>query len=49
MRYIKAAFPSLLRMFKAMEGGVTEYMSVDAIPMAVCHNLREKSYFLPQL
>lgn len=44
MRYIKAAFPCLLRMFKVMEGGVTEYMFIDATPMAVCHNLREKSH-----
>ena len=44
IRYIKKAFPCLLGIFKAIEGGVTEYMFIDATPMAVCHNLRERRH-----
>ena len=31
-------------MLKGLEGKVTEYMFIDATPMAVCHNLREKRH-----
>ena len=31
-------------MLKTLEGKVTEYMFIDATPMAVCHNLREKRH-----
>ena len=41
IRYIKRTFPCLLCIFKALEGGITEYMFIDATPMAVWHNLRE--------
>ncbi|MSO14665.1 hypothetical protein h2es_1458 [Rickettsiales endosymbiont of Trichoplax sp. H2] len=44
IRYIKRAFPCLLCIFKAIEGGITEYMFIDATPMAVCNNLREKRH-----
>lgn len=44
IRYIKRTFPCLLCIFKALEGGITEYMFIDATPMAVCHNLREKRH-----
>ena len=44
IRYVKNAFSCLLCMFKAIEGGITEYMFIDATPMAVCHNLREKRH-----
>jgi hypothetical protein len=29
-----------------MEGGVTEYMFIDATPMAVCYNLKKDIKFL---
>ena len=41
---IKLAFPALICMLKGLEGKVTEYMFIDATPMAVCHNLREKRH-----
>ncbi len=41
---IKLAFPALVCFLKTLEGVVTEYMFVDATPMAVCHNLREKRH-----
>ena len=44
IRYVKKAFSCLICMFKAIEGGITEYMFIDATPMAVCHNLREKRH-----
>ena len=37
---IKHAFPALVCMLKSIEGKVTEYLFIDATPMAVCHNLR---------
>ena len=44
IRYIKRTFPCLLCIFKALEGGITEYMFINATPMAVCHNLQEKRH-----
>ena len=41
---IKLAFPALVCFLKTLEGTVTEYMFVDATPMAVCHNLRERRH-----
>ncbi len=41
---IKLAFPALVCFLKTLEGVITEYMFVDATPMAVCHNLREKRH-----
>ena len=41
---IKLAFPALICMLKSLEGKVTEYMFIDATPMAVCYNLREKRH-----
>jgi len=41
---IKLAFPALVCLLKTLEGTVTEYLFIDATPMAVCHNLREKRY-----
>lgn len=41
---IKLAFPALVRLLKTLEGMVTEYLFIDATPMAVCHNLREKRH-----
>ena len=41
---IKLAFPAVVCMLKTLEGKVTEYMFIDATPMAVCHNLREKRH-----
>ena len=37
---IRRAFPALICMLKSLEGDVTEYLFIDATPMAVCHNLR---------
>ena len=41
---IKLAFPALVCLLKTLEGKVTEYLFIDATPMAVCHNLREKRH-----
>ncbi|MFK7968162.1 MAG: IS982 family transposase, partial [Rickettsiaceae bacterium] len=41
---IKLAFPALVCLLKTIEGTVTEYSFIDATPMAVCHNLREKRH-----
>ena len=41
---IKLAFPALICLLKTLEGKVTEYLFIDATPMAVCHNLREKRH-----
>ena len=41
---IKLAFPALVCLLKTIEGTVTEYLFIDATPMAVCHNLREKRH-----
>ena len=41
---IKLAFPALVCLLKTIEGTVTEYLFIDAIPMVVCHNLREKRH-----
>ena len=41
---IKHAFPALICLLKTLEGKVTEYLFIDATPMAVCHILREKSH-----
>ena len=36
---IKLAFPAVVCMLKTLEGKVTEYMFIDANPIAVSHNL----------
>ena len=41
---MKRAFPCLLCLLKSLEGEVTEYLFIDATPMAVCHTLREKRH-----
>jgi hypothetical protein len=41
---IKLAFPALVCLLKTLEGRVTEYLFIDATPMSVCHNLREKRH-----
>ena len=41
---IKLAFPAVVCMLKSLEGKVTEYIFIDATPMAVCHNLPEKRH-----
>ena len=41
---IKLAFPALVCLLKTLECTVTEYLFIDATPMAVCHNLREKRH-----
>jgi len=41
---IKLAFPALVCLLKTLEGTITEYLFIDATPMAVCHNLREKRH-----
>jgi len=41
---IRLAFPALVCLLKTLEGAVTEYLFIDATPMAVCHNLREKRH-----
>ena len=41
---IKLAFPALVCLLKTLEGKVTEYLFIDATPMAVCRNLREKRH-----
>lgn len=41
---IKLAFPALVCLLKTLEGTVTEYLFIDATPMAVYHNLREKRH-----
>ena len=41
---IKLAFPALVCLLKTLEGAVTEYLFIDATPMAVCHNLRERRH-----
>ena len=41
---IKLALPAVVCMLKSLEGKVTEYMFIDATPMTVCHNLREKRH-----
>lgn len=41
---IKLAFPALVCLLKTLEGKVTEYLFIDATPMVVCHNLREKRH-----
>ena len=41
---IKRAFPALLCLLKSIQGEITEYLFIDATPMAVCHGLREKRH-----
>lgn len=41
---IKLAFPALVCLLKTLEGKVTEYLFIDATPVAVCHNLRKKRH-----
>jgi hypothetical protein len=41
---IKRAFPALVCLLKSLQGEITEYLFVDATPMAVCHGLREKRH-----
>ena len=41
---IKLAFSALVCLLKTIEGVVTEYLFIDATPMAVCHNLRERRH-----
>lgn len=41
---IKRAFPALLCLLKSLQGEITEYLFIDATPMAVCHGLREKRH-----
>ncbi len=41
---LKRALPALVCMLKSLEGEVTEYLFIDATPMAVCHNLRIKRH-----
>jgi hypothetical protein len=41
---IKLAFPALIYLLETLEETDTEYLFIDAIPMAVCHNLREKRH-----
>ena len=41
---IKLAFPVVVCMLKSLEGKVEEYMFIDATPMSVCHNIREKRH-----
>jgi hypothetical protein len=41
---IKLAFSALVCLLKIIEGVVTEYLFIDATPMAVCHNLRERRH-----
>ena len=41
---INLAFPALICLLKTLEGTVTQYLFIDATPMAVCHNLREKRH-----
>lgn len=41
---IKQAFLPLLYLFQSLRGKVTEYLFIDATPMAVCHNRREKRH-----
>jgi len=44
VKLIKYALPGLICLLKTLEGKVTEYLFIDATPMAVCHNLREKRH-----
>jgi hypothetical protein len=44
IKLIKSAFPALVCFLKSLEGEITEYLFIDATPMAVCHNLREKRH-----
>ena len=44
MKLIQQALPALVCLLKSLEGTITEYMFIDATPMAVCHNLREKRH-----
>jgi transposase len=41
---IKRAFPALLCLLRSLQGEITEYLFIDATPMAVCHGLREKRH-----
>ena len=41
---IKLAFPTLIYLLETLEETDTEYLFIDATPMAVCHNLREKRH-----
>lgn len=41
---IKRAFPALLCLLKSLQGEITDYLFIDATPMAVCHGLREKRH-----
>ena len=41
---IKPAFPALVCFLKTLEGTITEYMFIDATPMPVYHNLRERRH-----
>lgn len=41
---IKTAFPALVCLLKSLKGEITEYLFIDATPMAVCHTRREKRH-----
>ena len=44
VKLINKAFPAFIYLLKSLKGEVTQYMFIDATPMAVCHNLREKRH-----
>ena len=41
---ILVAFPAVVCMLKSLSSKATEYMFIDAMPMSVCYNLREKRH-----
>ena len=41
---IKKAFIPLVHLFQSLRGEVTEFLFIDATPLAVCHNKREKRH-----
>ena len=41
---MKRAFPGLLCLLKSLQGEITDYLFIDATPMALCHGLREKRH-----
>ena len=44
VKLIKKAFPVFVCLLKSLTGEITEYLFIDSIPMAVCHNLRERKH-----
>lgn len=44
VRLIKRAFVPLVHLFQSLRGEVTEFLFIDATPLAVCHNKREKRH-----